>query len=992
MKHLFQTTIMTLVLAMVALGSYAQDTKVYVDLGLPSGTLWATCNVGASFPEQVGNYYAWGETETKEAYTQANYVHGAQGRYIKYCTLSKNGTVDNRTRLEAADDAATANWGSEWCMPTAAQLQELLSCTKEDVTENGVACTKFTGPNDNYILLPKAGYKGTSGLDLYGQILFYSSSDLDQSGEEPTDNYSQGIAQLTNQLMNCTRWDGAPVRAVRAAKYTLSNNGTTLTINESAELSEVKTALGEAVSDIAELYITGDYTTTASIDALKTTYFPNLAKVHLTLKTSATSIAGSAYKNCTLLTEIIVPNTITTIGSAAFSGCSGLESMTLPFVGGSATATSASKSTVFGYIFGTSSYTGGTSTTQYYSSSSSSICYYDIPSSLKSVTITGGKLLYGAFYGCSGLTSIILGDGVTSIGERAFYNCSGLTNITIGDNVVYNISATEVFYNCNNLIADKDGLVYSGTWLLKAKDHVTDITVKTGTKYVVGSAFKGCVNLTNVTIPNSVISIGSSAFSGCSSLESMTLPFVGGSATATYSSSLFGYVFGTTSYTGGTSTKQYYSSSSYSTYYIPSSLKSVTITGGNLLYGAFSGCSGLASVSIPDGVTSIGDYAFYGCSGLPSVTIGENVASIGAYAFYGCSGLTQLEIPASVKSIGEYGLNTNSENLVSLTLFPNSIPELQAATGVHTFPLIIVPAELFDAYLAADNWKEHSGQFVPIGAKIDYNVEVEASNTQSSLHVKIGEQNLQNVVSLKVKGTINSYDLMIINNKMIRLINLDLSEASIVANDYEYSTGYCSHDNTLERYSLPNRLESLKLPNTLVKIGDYAFEGLEIIKQLVIPDGVTSIGGSAFSGCSGLTSVTIPDGVTSISSYTFQNCSGLTGITIWGGIVSIGAYAFSGCSSLKSVTIQDGVTSIGACAFSGCSGLKQITIPNSVTSIGYRAFTGCSSLEAMTLPFTGASATEQSGTYSSLLGYIFDHYEWTGGTKIRQAYSSAILC
>lgn len=320
MKIYLRTSIMTLVLAMLALCSYAQDTKEYVDLSLPSGTLWATCNVGASSPEQTGNYYAWGEITPKDTYTEANYRFGATGSYTKYCTLSEKGTVDGKTTLDAADDAATANWGSEWCMPTAAQLQELITkCTYASVTENGVVCGKFIGPNGNYILLPKAGVKTASGLDNNEQ-LFYNSRDI-ETEEGRIDDYAVGIASTIAYMNNNVRRNGVPVRAVIIHKSAPTPADPTLTIGAGDDLSAIKASLGDAASNITELYITGNYTTAASINALKTNYFPNLAKVHLTLQTSATSIAASAYKDCTLMTEITVPNTITSIGSAAFGYC-----------------------------------------------------------------------------------------------------------------------------------------------------------------------------------------------------------------------------------------------------------------------------------------------------------------------------------------------------------------------------------------------------------------------------------------------------------------------------------------------------------------------------------------------------------------------------------------------------------------------------------------------------------------------------------------------
>ena len=124
------------------------DTEAFVDLGLPSGTLWATCNVGANAPEEVGGYFAWGETSPKTHFATDNYEHYAGGNW-------KNiGSNIAGTQY----DAATANWGSEWCMPTADQLSELASkCSRKSYTLNGVNGILFTGPNGNTIFIPNGG-------------------------------------------------------------------------------------------------------------------------------------------------------------------------------------------------------------------------------------------------------------------------------------------------------------------------------------------------------------------------------------------------------------------------------------------------------------------------------------------------------------------------------------------------------------------------------------------------------------------------------------------------------------------------------------------------------------------------------------------------------------------------------------------------------------------------------------------------------------------
>lgn len=147
-----------------------------VDLGLPSGTKWATCNVGATSPEEYGNYYAWGETTTKDTYSWGTYKYGSDP--------TKYNSTDKLTTLEAADDAATANWGKEWRTPTSAEWQELIdNCTWNwiiNYNETGVKGYIFTSKtNGNTIFLPAAGYHlyaDLCGVGIYG---FYLSSSLD---------------------------------------------------------------------------------------------------------------------------------------------------------------------------------------------------------------------------------------------------------------------------------------------------------------------------------------------------------------------------------------------------------------------------------------------------------------------------------------------------------------------------------------------------------------------------------------------------------------------------------------------------------------------------------------------------------------------------------------------------------------------------------------------------------------------------------------------
>ena len=152
----------------------------YVDLGL--SVKWATCNVGATKPEEYGDYFAWGETHPRDYYDWSTYkwCNGSYNTLTKYNNSSSYGTVDNKTQLELSDDAARANWGGSWRMPTTEEQQELINnCTWTWTTQNGVNGYKVTSKkNGNSIFLPAAGYRDGSSLYYAGCYGYYWSSSL----------------------------------------------------------------------------------------------------------------------------------------------------------------------------------------------------------------------------------------------------------------------------------------------------------------------------------------------------------------------------------------------------------------------------------------------------------------------------------------------------------------------------------------------------------------------------------------------------------------------------------------------------------------------------------------------------------------------------------------------------------------------------------------------------------------------------------------------
>ncbi len=190
----------------------------WVDLGLPSGTLWATMNVGAKVPEEYGDYFAWGETAPKQVYSWSTYkwCNGSQNTITKYCTNSDYGMVDNKTQLVLGDDAAYVNWGALWRMPTKEQEKELIDkCTWTETTQNGVYGLLVTGPNGNTIFLPATGGRFDDELNLTGSHGGYWSRTL----YEYESNKSCGLFFGSGRLdWESYRDNGFTVRAVRVSQ------------------------------------------------------------------------------------------------------------------------------------------------------------------------------------------------------------------------------------------------------------------------------------------------------------------------------------------------------------------------------------------------------------------------------------------------------------------------------------------------------------------------------------------------------------------------------------------------------------------------------------------------------------------------------------------------------------------------------------------------------------------------------------------------------
>ena len=498
---------------------------------------------------------------------------------------------------------------------------------------------------------------------------------------------------------------------------------------------------------------------------------------------------------------------------------------------------------------GTLTIQGSGAMTNYYPYSDAP--WYSYENDIKTVIIEEGVTSIGAwaFYRCSSLTSVTIGNSVTSIGERAFSYCSGLTSVTIPNSV------TSI-----------------GEW-----------------------AFSDCSSLPSVTIGNSVTSIGSGAFSNCSGLQKVVVPNI---------AAWCGINFG-----------NYESNPLYYAHHIYSDenteIKELVIPDGVTSIGsrAFYGCSGLTSVTIGNGVTSIGQYAFRNCSGLASVTIPNSVTSIGDDAFYQCTGLTSVTIPNSVTTIGQEAFSRCS-GLTSVTI-GNSVTSIGSYAFFRCSGLTSVTIPNSVTSIEWNAFSDCSGlSSVTIGNGVT-SIRGEAFSGCSGL------------TSITIPNSVTSIGSGAFSD-CSGLTSITVAQGN---------TKYDSRDNCnaiIE--SASNKLiagcTTTIIPNSVTSIGGYAFYGCSGLTSVTIPNSVTSIGDDAFYQCTGLTSVTIPNSVTSIGSSAFERCSGLTSVTIGNSVTSIGERAFHYCSGLTSVISKiETPFAFGLSAFNNIPNTCVLTVP-----------------------------------------------------------------
>ena len=697
----------------------------------------------------------------------------------------------------------------------------------------------------------------------------------------------------------------------------------------------------------------------------------------VTIPVSVINIGNDAFNGCNGLTVLDIPNTVTAIGSQAFKNCSALTtayfgtSTTFPSIGSDAF----SGASVIAYY--NSSVTNAPTTAQGFSSvstnwasrfstvvSGNNVTATDLTDGLiytYTIVTTGtGEAILSSFNDTSinykinayvlnaftvsnrtyiityisdfrstrtisfsipntvtalgrcaqgGLLGVVIPDSVLDTTGEPFYGCSGVVSLVLGRGLrVFRGGFLYAAFGLKKITFKEPSSleIFQGNGLLGAK--IKYVVLPSKLPSLGGLAFAGCEELSKVTFNKTIQQIDGNAFKNCTKLTSID---------------------------------------------IPNSIRYLS---------GFGGCTGLTSIIIPTQVTEIGAVAFQTCTNLTSIFIPDSVKIIDEYAFEGCTKLSTVTIPSSVTKINVaafyIGATGSSSALTpSLNIYfasPTKIPTLSssfratngsnaAVTSVAYYNKNVSnpPTTTQGFSSVSTNWSSRitttvngsAGTATDLFNNIVYSYTVVPSGTGTA--------------------TVVGFTTPIINNASIL--------PSFVVSDVTYYVTSIA-ENAFNGWS---GLQ-LSMPDTIVSVGNNAFQDCSNVTGIYLGHSLTNIGTGVFKNCSKLIDIAIPSMVTSISDNLFENCSGLQNISITNFITRIGNDAFSGCVGLTHIVIPSNVTSIGNNSYYGCSGLTRITIPETVAAIGNQAFQNCGALARVYFTTTNTIPTIGSAAFTGI--------------------------
>lgn len=642
---------------------------------------------------------------------------------------------------------------------------------------------------------------------------------------------------------------------------------------------EIGYRIGSSLPSVTKELIFGNSVKSIGYEAFR--YCSNLTSINI--PDNVTKLDTRAFADCMNLTSVNIAEGVTEIGYGAFYNCPNLASVTIP--------------------------NSATNVGEWAFEKCSSLTTVSLPNTLS-------KISKGTFYECTGLTSVEIPNSVKEIGGWAFDNCSSLTSVEIPNSVEK--MDTSAFRLCTALTSVKlsENLKKVSPWNFAYCSKLQTIEIPNSVTEIGTSAFGLCSELTNVSIGNSVTTIGDCAFEGCYNLANINL----GNAITNIGSGIFNGCHSLTSITIPKSV----TSIGYFPFAYCSSLANLTVEEGNPVYDSRNNCnaiiakqynkliSGCKNTVIPNTVTSIGSNAFAGCTGLKEFEIPNSVKTIGNYAFNGCKELTDITIPNSITNIEE-GLFKGCFNLSKMNI-PNSVTEIEDYAFYDCWNLTDVTVSnsltsIGDSVFYQTPWFENLPDGIIYLGKVlyDYIGEMPAG---TSIDVMDGITTINNdafkdytgLVSITVPSSLEKIE----DNAFEGCVNL---KTVINLSKLGFTKGY-PFDGYIAYYAT-------NLMNVDGKVGDFLFtENKEVNKlsyylgnnsDLTLPmdykGGNYEIANNVFYRNEKLEKVSIPNAVTKIEMSAFEGCINLTEVYIGSGMKEIVDMAFFECYNLKTITV-----------------------------------------------------------------------------------------
>ena len=666
-----------------------------------------------------------------------------------------------------------------------------------------------------------------------------------------------------------------------------------------------------------------------------------------------TGIDFNAFKNCTGLKSVSIPNTVTSIGNYAFAGCTGLSSITIP----------------------------------------------------NSVTDIGNY----AFLGCTNFKDLIIPNSVIHIYSGAFQNCTGLTKVEVYASLdIYSYNSYNYFTGCTNLkeaVFDCEKV----SPLFKEFEYLEKVTLKNTIATVQESSFASCTGLKTVVVQCMPTYNGSSIFSGCTALKEVTIdcettPSLFRNTTSLEKVNLTNNVktIGEWSFSGctGLTTIDFPTSVTKiesSAFQNCTSLASIVLPNGSTSLGAsaFSGCTSLSNVVFPCGLKTIENSAFSYCTSLNNISLPDKLESLGSYTFNGCKSLSSIIIPNSVTVLRESTFGncpilssvtigsgvTSIEwgtfyecNLVKVIWLTNTPPSgyqnLKGSTNYVSNDQYTGISNIIKYPFLSSIFEVDGIRYVPVSLSERTCDAIDCVYNESASITKVAPTVTYKGITLSVQK-IQPY--ICYNNKFINHLTMEVSGA-ISHNAFQG----CSNMQTAILGTTNNDIDKEKftgiyIGSNITNIGDWVFYGCESLNKLNIADRENELtlgsnDNSPIFGSCPLESVYIGGNITyskeSRKGYSpFYRNTAIRSVTITDKETEISQNEFYGCTNLQRVSIGDGVTDIGDWAFSGCQSLSYFAFGSKLQNIGTEAFSDCTKVgeiisKAKTAPVCGSQALD----------------------------------